>query len=71
VESVRGFHDGHIMHLPTAFRILYLPAWLKRKLSTNRLILKGVCLWAKEEPMKPIRIPTLNSEQLLDALEKL
>jgi transposase len=26
-------------------------------------------LWAKEEPMKPIRVPALNSEQL-DALEK-
>ena len=27
-------------------------------------------MWAKEEPMKPIRIPTLSPEQL-DALEKL
>ena len=26
-------------------------------------------MWAKEEPMKPIRIPALNSEQL-GALEK-
>src|SRR5215213_6737989 len=39
-------------------------------LSTNRLIPRGVSLWAKEVPMKPIRIPTLDSEQL-DALEKL
>jgi hypothetical protein len=33
-------------------------------LSTNRQIPRGVSLWAKEEPMKPIRIPALNSEQL-------
>src|SRR3712207_4776094 len=39
-------------------------------LSTNRLFSRGVGLWEKEEPMKPIRIPALSPEQL-DALEKL
>src|SRR5215204_2242037 len=39
-------------------------------LSTIRLFPRGVGLWEKEEPMKPIRIPTLSPEQL-DALETL
>lgn len=33
VKSVVGFHNAPIMHSPTAFRILYMPAQLKRKLS--------------------------------------
>src|SRR5215216_2426470 len=39
-------------------------------LSTNRLFSRGISLWAEEEPMRPIRIPTLSPEQL-DALEEL
>jgi hypothetical protein len=43
---------------------------LMEALSKKRQIPRGVSFWAKEEPMKPIRIPTLSPEQL-DALEKL
>src|SRR5215218_4097457 len=32
-KSIVRFHDGRIMHLPTASRTSYLPAELKRKLS--------------------------------------
>src|SRR5215211_9541999 len=39
-------------------------------ISTNRLFSRGISLWAEEEPMRPIRIPTLSPEQL-DALEEL
>ncbi|MDQ3430405.1 MAG: hypothetical protein M3479_10745, partial [Actinomycetota bacterium] len=39
-------------------------------LSTNRLVPRDVSLWAKEEPMKPIRVPALDPEQLA-ALENL
>src|SRR5215212_9009885 len=42
----------------------------KEELSTNRLFSRGIGLWAEEEPMRPIRIPTLSPEQL-DALEEL
>src|SRR5215216_6660602 len=42
----------------------------ERMLSTNRLFSRGISLWAEEEPMRPIRIPTLRPEQL-DALEEL
>src|SRR5215203_7060327 len=42
----------------------------ERMLSTNRLFSRGISLWAEEEPMRPIRIPTLSPEQL-DALEEL
>src|SRR5215218_3614243 len=31
-KSIVRFHDGRIMHLPTASRTSYLPAELKRKL---------------------------------------
>ena len=31
-KSIGRVHDEHIMHLPIALRILYLPTWLKRKL---------------------------------------
>ena len=45
VESVRGFHGAPIMHSPAAFRILYLPAGLKRKLRAcaNRLATFRIC----------------------------
>src|SRR5215211_6144515 len=42
----------------------------EKSLSTNRLFSRGISLWAEEEPMRPIRIPTLSPEQL-DALEEL
>jgi len=32
VESIAWFHDGHIMHSPTAFRTPYLAVEVKRKL---------------------------------------
>ena len=41
-----------------------------RALSTNRLFSRGVSLWAEEEPMRSIRIPTLSPEQL-NAVEEL
>ncbi len=35
LESIGRFHDATIMHSPTTFRITYLPAGLKRKLSNR------------------------------------
>jgi hypothetical protein len=35
VESIGRFHDAPIMHSPTASRIPYPPAWLKRKLNQD------------------------------------
>jgi hypothetical protein len=45
VESVGWFHDVPIMHLLTAFRILYLSAELQRKLS----------LYSSEKGSKAVR----------------
>ncbi len=52
MESVRGFHDGHIMHSSTALRILYLPAGLKRKLRVSGL--NCICLFGE----KPLALPS-------------
>lgn len=38
LESIGRSHDATIMHSPSAFRILYLPAGLKRKLSLIRFM---------------------------------
>jgi hypothetical protein len=52
VESVRGFHIVRIMHSPTAFRILYLLAGLKR----NSLLKKSVSEWSvAQEKTKTLR----------------
>jgi hypothetical protein len=38
LESIGRFHDAPIMHPPPAFRTPYLPAGLKRKLSSSSLL---------------------------------
>ena len=37
LENVGRSHDGTIMHPPTAFRLTYLPAGLKRKLRVGSI----------------------------------
>jgi hypothetical protein len=52
LESIGRFHDAPIMHPPPAFRTPYLPAGLKRKLSSSSL------LWICSPSAAPLHLPT-------------